>query len=113
VILTPIIAMGWGRDTAGNWSNPIGFRTREYDPAVEAKLKNTVAHGKQYEVQLEDGAKESVFCETGDLPAWVREPSGRYRLFKYYRGSEISDYAHEYYTQLGINILYYGLMARQ
>ena len=113
VILTPIIAMGWGRDYAGNWSSAIGFRTREYDPTVEAKLKNTVAHGKQYEVQLADNSKEYVFCETGDLPAWVREPSGRYRLFKYYRSSEINDYAHQYYTQLGINILYYSLMSRR
>src|SRR5262249_34846098 len=112
ILLTPIVAMGWGRDASGNWADPIAFRTREYDPLVEGRLKNTVAHGKQYEVQLQDNTKEFVYCEVGDLPAWVREPSGRLRLFKYYRGSAINDYAHQYYTQLGINLLYYSLMSR-
>jgi hypothetical protein len=113
IILTPIVAMGLGRDASGNWADPIAFRVREYDPTVEARLNNTVAHGRQYEVLLQDNSRELVFCETGDTPAWVREPSGRLRLFKYYHGGAINEYAHEYYTQLGINILYYCLMSRR
>lgn len=112
VVLTPIISMGWGRDLSGTWSSPIAFRVREYDSNAETQLKSTVAKGKQYEVPLLNNQKEFVYCETGDMPAWVREPNGRIRLFKYYKTSDISDYAHTFYTRFGINMLYYGLASR-
>ena len=113
VILAPIVAMGWGTDGAGGWSDRVSFRVREYDARAEIQLRTTAAQGRQYEVPLQDGSREIVYCATGDMPSWVREPSGRIRLFKYYHGTEINDYAHEFYTRLGINILYYGMMERR
>jgi hypothetical protein len=113
VILTPIVAMGWGRDAGGGWSNRIAFRVREYDPIVEKQLRGAVAKGRQFEVPLLNGEKEAVYCESGDLPAWVREPDGRIRVFRYHRSGEINDFAHQYYTRLGVNIMYYGLMGRR
>ena len=56
----------------------------------------------------EDRTEDIVYVQ-GDKPAWVKEISGKWRLFKYYGGNEINDFAHNYFTQLGINILFFSL----
>jgi hypothetical protein len=43
------------------------------------------------------------------MPAWVNEPEGNWRVFRYYSSREISEYAHVFYTRLGVNIFIYAL----
>lgn len=109
VLAMPIIAMGWGKDDAGNWMTTIGFRIREGAPNLEELLAKAAYAGDRYKVRREDGALDTVYCQQGQLPAWVNEPGDRWRLFRYYHSREISEYAHTYYTQLGVNLLVYAL----
>lgn len=109
VLAMPIIAMGWGRDQLGNWRTTIGFRIRESAPGLDDVLQTAAYSGRRFEVAREDGAVDVVYCQADAMPAWVREPEGRWRVFRYYHSSEISDFAHRFYTRLGLNILVYAL----
>ncbi len=109
VLVTPIIAMGWGRNALGGWVTTIRFRVREGTKGLSDYLRKAAYSGARFEVTREDGAKDVIFCQKHALPAWVREPSGRWRVFRYYGSREISDFAHEFYTRLGVNILAYAL----
>jgi hypothetical protein len=108
VLATPIISMGWGRNVNGGWSNTISFRVREGAPGIETRLANASYGGERFETVREDGLKDVIFCQQPAKPAWVAEPAGAYRVFRYYHSREISDYAHTFFTRLGVNILVYA-----
>ena len=107
VLCTPIISMGWGRDQLGNWQTTIGFRIRESAKDLGDVLSK-VQTTKSYETNREDGRKDQVFC-IDETPSFVKEPDGRWRVFRYYRSTEISNYAHEFYSRLGVNIVVYAM----
>ena len=109
VLATPIIAMGWGKNSLGHWNTKIGFRIRETAPGLTDYLKTAPYAGESFEVRREDGALDMVYCQNQAVPAWVREPQGQWRVFRYYHGREISEFAHLFYTQLGTNIMLYAL----
>lgn len=109
VITTPIIAMGWGRDEVGRWVNQIGFRVREGDDTLSDRLQQASHSGTLFMVNREDGRQDRVFTQPVNMPAWVEEPDGRFRLFRYYQSAEISDFAHTFYTRLGVNIFVHAL----
>ena len=110
VVATPTIAMGWGRDELGRWTNRIGFRVREGAEGLGERLAEAAYSGRRYEVTREDGRKDIVYCRRAALPAWVHEAEGRWRVFRYYHATEISDYAHEFYTRLGVNLFVYPFL---
>jgi hypothetical protein len=107
VLVTPIIAMGWGKDETGNWISPISFRIRE--EAEDARLQSASYSGPKFEAAREDGLNDIIYSQVGELPAWVEEPNGKWRIFRYYSGKEISDYANTFYTRLGVNIFVYAM----
>ncbi len=109
VLASPICAMGWGKDEFGNWLPPISFRIREGAEGFDKNLKLAAFEGSTYEVTREDGLKDIVYTQLGMRPVWVEEPNGRWRIFKYYSGEEISNYAHSFYTRLGANVFIYAL----
>ena len=65
--------------------------------------------GKTYEVTREDGLKDEIYLIPGQRHVG-QEPNGRWRIFKYYSGEEISNYAHSFYARLGMNIFLYALL---
>jgi len=109
VLAMPIIAMGWGRTSLGNWETTIRFRVCESTAGLSDYLRTAAYSGSRFEVVREDGAKDIIYCQKQALPAWVNEPEGNWRVFRYYASREISDFAHVFYTQLGTNILVYAL----
>lgn len=109
-VASPICAMGWGKDEFGAWIPPISFRIRESADDFDEKLKLASFSGGTYEVVREDGLKDVIYSESGHRPMWVQEPKGRWRIFKYYSGEEISNYAHAFYTRLGMNVFLYALL---
>ncbi len=109
VLCTPIIAMGWGKDPLGNWMTTIGFRIRESARDLGKSLKTAAYSGERFETRREDGDKDIVYCQPRTRPAWVQEPGGKWRVFRYYHSREISEFAHVFYTQLGTNIMVYAL----
>ena len=109
VLCLPIVAMGWGQDTLGNWSTTIGFRIREGAKGLDQTLTTAAYSGERFETKREDGLKDIVYCQPPTIPAWVEEPGGHWRVFRYYHSREISEFAHLFYTQLGTNILVYAL----
>ncbi len=109
VLCTPIIAMGWGKNQLGRWSSTIGFRIRESAKDLDLRLKTAAHDGKPFMTKREDGEKDLVFCQPATKPAWVKEPNDVWRVFRYYHSTEISEFAHEFYTQLGTNIVIYSL----
>ncbi len=109
VLVTPIIAMGWGKDNLGNWRTTIRFRVRESTEGLSDYLETAAYSGSRFEVVREDGGKDVIYCQKQALPAWVHEPSGRWRIFRYYGSREISDFAHVFYTRLGTNIVVYAM----
>lgn len=108
VLATPIISMGWGRDVNGGWTNPISFRIREGAVGIGQRLQNAAYGGERFEATREDGRKDIIFCQQPGKPAWVAEPDGTYRVFRYYHSREISDYAHTFFTRLGVNIVLFA-----
>ena len=92
-VASPICAMGWGKDEFGAWIPPISFRIRESAENFDQELKMASFAGKTYEVTREDGLKDVIYSVEGQRPLWVQEPNGRWRIFKYYSGEEISNYA--------------------
>ena len=109
-VASPICAMGWGQDEFGHWIPPISFRIRESAENFDENLKLASFTGGTFEVTREDGLKDIIYSEPGQRPAWVQEPTGRWRIFKYYSGEEISHYAHSFYARLGMNVFLYALL---
>ncbi|MBR0459451.1 MAG: DUF4159 domain-containing protein [Victivallales bacterium] len=110
VLCTPIIAMGWGRNSLGQWLGNIQFRVLESAKGIDESLQNAAYSGERFEVVREDGAKDVLYCQERALPAWCHEANGHWRVFRYYSSSEINDFAHTFYTRLGTNILLYALL---
>jgi hypothetical protein len=109
VLVTPIIAMGWGKNSVGGWVTNIRFRVREGTEGLDEYLRTAAYSGARFEVVREDGGKDVIYCQKQALPAWANEPGDRWRVFRYYGSREISDFAHVFYTRLGTNILVYAL----
>lgn len=109
-LASPICAMGWGRDEFGAWLPPISFRIRESAENFDETLQMASFTGKTFEVTREDGLKDIIYQIPGQRPLWVQEPTGRWRIFKYYSGEEISNYAHSFYARLGMNVFLYALL---
>ena len=109
-VASPICAMGWGRDEFGAWIPPIAFRIRGSAENFDQNLKLASFSGGTYEVTREDGLKDIIYSENGQRPLWVQEPNGKWRIFKYYSGEEISNYAHAFYSRLGMNVFLYALL---
>jgi hypothetical protein len=109
ILTTPVISLGWGRDRFGEWTSPISFRVRESAEGIDQRLSTAAFSGTRYEAVREDGSVDIIYTQPPHMPAWVQEPNGRWRVFRYYHGPEISDYAHEFYTRLGVNIFVYLL----
>ena len=109
-VASPICAMGWGRDEFGAWIPPISFRIRESADNFDQNLKLASFSGGTFEVTREDGLKDIIYSENGQRPLWVQEPNGKWRIFKYYSGEEISNYAHAFYSRLGMNVFLYALL---
>ena len=109
VLVTPIIAMGWGKNSLGSWVTTIRMRVREGTEGLSDYLQTAAYSGARYEVTREDGGTDIIYCQKEGLPAWVNEHQGPWRVFRYYGGREISDFAHVFYTRLGTNILLYAL----
>ena len=109
-VASPICAMGWGRDEFGAWIPPISFRVRESAEDFDETLQVASFAGQTYEVTREDGLKDEIYLVPGKRPLWVKEPTGRWRIFKYYSGEEISNYAHSFYARLGMNVFLYALL---
>ncbi len=109
LVVSPIIAMGWGKDPLGRWLTGINFRVREGgSEGLTERLRTAAYSGERFEAKREDGRKEYVYCQQEALPAWVEEPDGKWRVFRYYQSREINDFAHVFYTRLGINIFVYA-----
>ncbi len=109
VLATPIVAMGWGKTPLGTWATTIGFRIRESAEKLDERLQTAAYSGVRFEVTREDGQTDIVFCQEEAKPSWVHEANGTYRVFRYYHSREISEYAHQFYTQLGFNIFVYAM----
>jgi hypothetical protein len=109
VLVTPIIAMGWGRNSLGAWNTIIRFRILEETEGLSEALQTAAYSGARFEVTREDGDKDMIYCQRQALPAWANEPGDRWRVFRYYGNREISDFAHVFYTRLGTNILVYAM----
>jgi hypothetical protein len=109
VLASPVISMGWGKNRLGNWSSRISFRIRAQSEGLSERLETAAVPGTQFTATREDGRTEMIYCQEEAMPAWVREPEGNYRLFAYYGSREISDYAHVFFTRLGINVFLYAL----
>jgi hypothetical protein len=109
VLASPIMAMGWGRNHLGAWSNPIAFRVRESGEGLSEQLQAAAYRGERFEAMREDGRTDVIYSQQPGRPAWVEQPDGRWRIFRYYHSREISEYAHQFYTQLGANIFIYAL----
>ncbi len=109
-VASPICAMGWGKDEFGAWIPPISFRIRESAENFDQELKLASFAGSTYKVTREDGLKDVIYSVEGQRPLWVQEPNGRWRIFKYYTGEEISNYAHAFYARLGMNVFLYALL---
>ncbi|MGR3318931.1 MAG: DUF4159 domain-containing protein [Candidatus Anammoxibacter sp.] len=110
VIATPIMAIGWGKDITGQWSNKITFRVREKAEHLDSQIGKIDISGKKYETRREDGLKDIIYTQQGShMPTWVEEAEGHWRVFRFYEGKENSDYAHLFFTRLGVNIWIYAL----
>lgn len=109
VLASPIVSMGWGRNHLGAWSNPIAFRVRESGEGLGDQLSEAAYRGDRYEAVREDGRVDVIYSQEPARPSWVEEPDGTWRIFRYYHSREISDFAHEFYTQLGVNVFIHAL----
>ena len=104
-VALPIMALGWERNPQGGWETAIRLRVLESGDRLDEALSRAAVNGGQYEVVREDGGTDEVFCQDESLPAWVREPGGRWRIYRYYDSRQINDFTHVFYTRLGINLL--------
>ena len=108
VLAMPVIAMGWGRTEVGKWTRSIGFRIRESAEGLSDRLSEAYASGEPFEVTREDGRTDIIYTQNQAMASWVQEAGGDWRVFQYHYSQEISDYAHIFYTQLGVNIVVYA-----
>lgn len=108
VLAMPILAMGWGKNELDQWTTFIGFRIREGADGLSERLADAAYTGVRFETTREDGRSDVVYTQQEAMPAWVQEPDDDWRVFRYYYTQEISDYAHTFYTRLGINIFVYA-----
>lgn len=108
VLAMPILAMGWGKNDLDQWTTFIGFRVREGADGLSERLSEAAYSGVRFETTREDGRKDTVYTQQAATPAWVQEPDDIWRVFRYYYTQEISDYAHTFYTRLGINVFIYA-----
>lgn len=104
VLAMPILAMGWGKNEMKQWETFIGFRVRESAEGLSERLSAAAYTGVRFEVTREDGLQDIIYTQERAMPSWVQEPGGNWRVFRYYYTQEISDYAHIFYTQLGVNV---------
>lgn len=104
VLAMPILAMGWGKNEMNQWETFIGFRVRESAEGLSERLSEAAYTGVRFEVTREDGLNDIIYTQERAMPSWVQEPGGDWRVFRYYYTQEISDYAHVFYTQLGVNV---------
>jgi len=109
VLAMPIIAMGWARNSRGGWMNGIRLRVLEGTGGLSESLSRAAVTGKSYAVSREDGGSDMIYCQKNAMPAWVREPGDAWRVFRYYDSRQIDDFAHVFYTRLGINVLLFAL----
>ena len=109
VLATPIIAMGWGKNSLGQWKTNINFRILQGNDGLDNFLQSAAYNGPRYEVMREDHGTDLIFCQGNSMPAWIQEPGNIWRVFRYYGSHEISDFAHVFYTRFGTNILVYAL----
>lgn len=109
VVCSPIIAMGWGRNSLGQWTTNIGFRVRESADGLSERLSQAAYTGQRFETQREDGQFDVIYTQEAATPAWVQETDGHWRVFRYYHTNEINDFAHRFYTRLGTNIFVHAL----
>ncbi len=109
VVASPVVSMGWGEDRQGNWSSTISFRIRATSEGLSERLEAAATPGTSFSATREDGREETIYTQEQAIPAWVQEPDGGYRMFAYYSSREISDYAHVFFTRLGINVFVYAL----
>ena len=84
------------------------MRVKENADQMQSTLSSAAYDGAKFPVTNEDRTEDLVFVQ-GDKPAWVKEATGKWRLYKYYGGNEINEFAHNYFTQLGTNILFFSL----
>lgn len=110
VLATPVIAMGWGRNAVGGWSTVIRMRVLEDEEGLNRLLPSAPSLGAKFDARREDGGMDHIYCQNDSLPAWLHEPTGRWRVFQYYDSNQISDYTHIFYTRLGINYLIAALL---
>jgi len=110
VLATPVIAMGWGRNAIGGWSTEIRMRVLEDGEGLNHLLTSAPSLGAKFEARREDGGMDHIYCQDEALPAWLHEPTGRWRVFQYYDSNQISDYTHVFYTRLGINYIIAALL---
>lgn len=110
VLATPVIAMGWGRNSLGGWTTEIRFRTLEDNDGLNRLLPQAATLGPQYDARREDGGTDHIFCQGDAMPAWLNDPLGNWRVFRYYDSRQISDYVHVFYTRLGTNFLIAALL---
>ncbi|MGE9295565.1 MAG: DUF4159 domain-containing protein [Puniceicoccales bacterium] len=108
VLCMPILAMGWGKNEVDQWTTFIGFRIREGAEGLSERLSEAAYTGTRFEVVREDGRQDIIYTQEEAMPAWVQQPDGDWRVFRYYYTPEISDYAHRFYTQLGVNVFVYA-----
>ena len=109
VLCVPIIAMGWGRNARG-WETNIRFRALEGTAGLGEMLETAPYSGPRFEIAREDGGKDAIYCQGDALPAWSQDPTGAWRIFRYYDSQQISDFTHVFYTRWGINILVTALL---
>ena len=109
VLASPIVAMGWGKNNQGRWSGNISFRVRESSDGLSKMLAKTSYQGQKYKVTNEAGQSDYIYCVKGKKPSWIEEANGQWRVFRYYQGEEINDFAHQFYTRLGMNIFIYAI----
>ncbi len=110
VIATPILAMGWGRNSLGAWTTDIQLRTLERGDTLGEILPQAAVLGPAFAARREDGTLDQIYCQQNARPAWLREPTGQWRLFRYHDSRQISDFTHLFYSRLGINFILAALL---
>ncbi len=108
VVASPIVAMGWAKEKDGRWSGNIMLRINEGGKDLTGTLQSAITSETPFQVTNEDGTKDTVYAKD-TKPAWVKEFNGKYKIYKYYGGNEINDFTHQFFTQLGVNIIFYAL----
>ncbi len=110
VMATPILAMGWGKTTLGGWTHEIRMKTLEQGDTLEILLPQAAVLGPAFPARREDGTFDKVFCQQNAIPAWLQEPTGQWRLFRYHDSPQINDFIHLFYSRLATNFLLAALM---